>query len=167
MPGGVDAPLAAETRDRILAAIPDAIAAIERALAWYKASWSRCEDEAASFGDFRSAFMALVDRDGKVDHYDGWLRVMDADGHAPRRPASTRADYADYLGEAVEPWSYLKSTYWKPLGYPDGHLPGRSAGAADRGRPHRHAARRCRAGASSARASAGARAAPSTTTTRG
>ena len=26
----------------------------------------------------------------------------------------------DYLGEAVEPWSYLKSTYWKTLGYPDG-----------------------------------------------
>ena len=37
-PGGVDAPLAAETRDRILATIPEAIAAIERALAWYKAS---------------------------------------------------------------------------------------------------------------------------------
>ena len=34
-----------------------------------------------------------------------------------------RADprpYWDYIGEAVEPWSYLKSTYYKPLGYPDG-----------------------------------------------
>ena len=28
--------------------------------------------------------------------------------------------YWEYLGEAVEPWSYLKSTYFKPLGYPDG-----------------------------------------------
>ena len=28
--------------------------------------------------------------------------------------------YWDYLGEAVEPWSYLKSTYWKDLGYPEG-----------------------------------------------
>ena len=30
-----------------------------------------------------------------------------------------RADprpYWDYIGEAVEPWSYLKSTYYKPLG---------------------------------------------------
>jgi hypothetical protein len=26
----------------------------------------------------------------------------------------------DYLGEAVEPWSFLKSTYWKVLGYPEG-----------------------------------------------
>jgi NAD-reducing hydrogenase large subunit len=77
------------------------------------------EDEAASFGDFRSAFMALVDQDGNVDHYDGLLRVMDADGNylADRIDPTT---YTDYLGEAVEPWSYLKSTYWKKLGYPDG-----------------------------------------------
>ncbi|HZL15522.1 MAG TPA: nickel-dependent hydrogenase large subunit, partial [Verrucomicrobiae bacterium] len=26
----------------------------------------------------------------------------------------------DYIGEAVEPWSFLKSTYWKAMGYPDG-----------------------------------------------
>jgi NAD-reducing hydrogenase large subunit len=28
--------------------------------------------------------------------------------------------YTEYIGEAVEPWSYLKSTYWKTLGYPNG-----------------------------------------------
>ena len=67
----------------------------------------------------RSAFMGLVDRDGNVDHYDGWLRVMDADGRPARRP-DRPARLPDYLGEAVEPWSYLKSTYWKALGYPDG-----------------------------------------------
>ena len=33
---------------------------------------------------------------------------------------STREPYEDYLGEAVEPWSYLKSAYWKAAGYPDG-----------------------------------------------
>ena len=26
----------------------------------------------------------------------------------------------EYLGEATEPWSYLKSPYYRPLGYPDG-----------------------------------------------
>jgi NAD-reducing hydrogenase large subunit len=36
-----------------------------------------------------------------------------ADGVDPRA-------YGDYLGETVEPWSYLKSTYFKPLGYPAG-----------------------------------------------
>ena len=34
--------------------------------------------------------------------------------------ASTRKLFNDYIGEAVEPWSFLKSTYWKAMGYPDG-----------------------------------------------
>ena len=119
VPGGVDAPLSPETRDRILSTIPEAIAAIERALAWYKSSLLQWADEAASFGDFRSAFMALVNADGNVDHYDGFLRVMDADGNllADRIDPTT---YTEYLGEAVEPSTYLKSTYWKALGYPQG-----------------------------------------------
>lgn len=119
VPGGVDAPLSAVTRDRILATIPEAIAAIERALAWYKAELVRWEEEAATFGDFRSAFMALVDKDGTVDHYGGLLRVVDADGGYLADRIDPRT-YQDYLGESVEPWSYLKSTYWKALGYPDG-----------------------------------------------
>ncbi len=119
VPGGVDAPLSADTRDRILATIPEAIAAIERALAWYKGEIVRWEEEAATFGSFRSAFMALVDEDGTVDHYGGLLRVVDADGAYLADRIDPRT-YQDYLGESVEPWSYLKSTYWKALGYPDG-----------------------------------------------
>ncbi len=119
VPGGVDAPLTAETRDRILSTIPEAIAGIERALAWYKTTLVTYEEEAATFGSFRSAFMGLVDRAGNVDHYDGWLRVMDADGRLLADRIDPRG-YQDYLGEAVEPWSYLKSTYWKTLGYPEG-----------------------------------------------
>jgi NAD-reducing hydrogenase large subunit len=119
VPGGVDAPLVAETRDRIMSTIPDTIAAIERAIVWYKSALVQWADEAASFGEFRSSFMALVGPDGNVEHYDGVLRVMDADGDLLADGIDPRS-YTDYLGEAVEPWSYLKSTYWKTLGYPDG-----------------------------------------------
>jgi NAD-reducing hydrogenase large subunit len=92
---------------------------VERAIAWYKTDMVRWEEEAATFGNFRSAFMGLVDRNGNVDHYDGWLRVIDADG----KFLADRVDphgFNDFIGEAVEPWSYLKSTYWKAMGYPDG-----------------------------------------------
>ena len=34
--------------------------------------------------------------------------------------AWTPRPYWEYLGEAVEPWSFLKSPYFKPLGYPEG-----------------------------------------------
>jgi NAD-reducing hydrogenase large subunit len=30
------------------------------------------------------------------------------------------AKYYEYIGEAVEPWSYMKFPYYKPLGYPNG-----------------------------------------------
>lgn len=119
VPGGVSSPLTADVRDRILAAIPDAIAAVQRALDWYKGALVRWEEEASAFGDFRSAFMALVDEHGSVDHYGGLLRVVDADGEVLEDQLDPRR-YADFIGEAVEPWSYLKSTYWKPMGYPEG-----------------------------------------------
>jgi NAD-reducing hydrogenase large subunit len=119
VPGGVANPLTEEVRDRILAGVPEAIAATERAIAWYKGDMVRWEEEAASLGNFRSAFMGLVDRDGNVDHYGGWIRVVDADGHFLADKIDPKT-FNDYIGEAVEPWSYLKTTYWKPMGYPDG-----------------------------------------------
>ena len=119
VPGGVAFQLTAEVRDRILAGVPEAIAATERAIAWYKQDMIRWEEEAATFGNFRSAFMGLVDREGNVDHYGGWMRVVDADGHFLADKIDPKA-FNDYIGEAVEPWSYLKTTYWKPMGYPDG-----------------------------------------------
>ncbi|HUG48530.1 MAG TPA: Ni/Fe hydrogenase subunit alpha [Candidatus Limnocylindria bacterium] len=119
VPGGVDAPLADDTRRQILAGVPEAIAAIERALDWHRTELAHWEEEAAVFGAFRSAYMALVDQQGNVDHYDGLLRVMDADGGWLADRIDPRG-YEQYLGESVEPWSYLKSTYWKAVGYPDG-----------------------------------------------
>ena len=54
VPGGVSEPLTAEVRDAILAGIPEAIATIERTLDWYKSDMLRWEDEADTFGNFRS-----------------------------------------------------------------------------------------------------------------
>jgi len=119
VPGGVADPLSEDVRDQILAGVPETIAQLERAIAWYKTDMMRWEEEASTFGNFRSAFMGLVDADGNVDHYGGDLRVVDADNNK----LADRLDpkkFNDYIGESVEPWSYLKSTYWKPMGYPDG-----------------------------------------------
>jgi NAD-reducing hydrogenase large subunit len=119
VPGGVADPLTAEVRDQILAGVPEAIAQLQRAIAWYKTDMMKWEEEASTFGNFRSAFMSLVDEKGNVDYYGGDLRIIDADG----KPLVDRVDpkrFNEYIGESVEPWSYLKSTYYKPMGYPDG-----------------------------------------------
>lgn len=119
VPGGVAEPLTAEKRDAILAAVPEARAATERALGWYKSSLARWEEEASAFADFPSAFMGLVDHDGNVEYSSGLLRVIGSDGTLLADRIDPRP-YSQYLGEAVEPWSYLKSAYWRDLGYPRG-----------------------------------------------
>jgi NAD-reducing hydrogenase large subunit len=119
VPGGVADPLSEDVRDQILAGVPEAIAGIERAITWYKTDMMKWEEEASTFGNFRSAFMGLVDAKGNVDHYGGFLRIIDADGSALVDRVDPKS-FNDYIGEAVEPWSYLKSTYYKPMGYPDG-----------------------------------------------
>ena len=50
---------------------------------------------------------------------DGWLRIVDSTGSIVADRVDPRT-YQDFLGEAVEPWTYLKFPYYKPVGYPDG-----------------------------------------------
>ncbi|HEY1265084.1 MAG TPA: Ni/Fe hydrogenase subunit alpha [Terriglobales bacterium] len=119
VPGGVSEPLSQENRDAILAAIPDALAIAERSIVWFKSVTEKFREEISSFGNFPSLFMGTVKDDGSITFYDGKIRIGDANGHilADDLPG---ARYFDYLGEKVEPWSYLKSAYYKPKGYPDG-----------------------------------------------
>ncbi len=119
VPGGVSRPLEASERDAILAEIPDARARARRTLDWYKSNLASWADEAAHFGNFPSLYMGLVHEGNRAAYSDGVLRVVDANGWVLADGVDPRP-YWDYLGEAVEPWSYLKSTYFKPLGYPGG-----------------------------------------------
>jgi F420-non-reducing hydrogenase large subunit len=59
--------------------------------------------------------MGLVDADNAPNWYDGNVRVVDFHGkeickYAPR-------NYADYVAEHVEPWTYLKFPYLKKRGW--------------------------------------------------
>jgi NAD-reducing hydrogenase large subunit len=119
VPGGVSHPLQPDQRDEILASVPDALDRARRTLAWYVANLGSWAEEAAAFGAFPSLYMGLVHETGNAAYSDGDLRVVAADGTM----LADRVDpkpYWDLIGEAVEPQSFLKSTYWKDLGYPDG-----------------------------------------------
>ena len=100
VPGGMEAPLPPATREEILAALPEALAAAGRALGWYRSSVQRFEEDATRFGAFPSAFMGLVGPDGSLEHYNGTLRVVGADGAVLAERADPRP-YWEYLGEAV------------------------------------------------------------------
>ena len=119
VPGGVNAPLTEEKRDGITAMLPDAIAALIRTLDRFRGLFQRFPEEMESFANFPSLFLGLTDGAGKLEYYDGPLRVMAADGTVVNRRIAP-AEYADYIGEVAESDSYLKSAYYRPLGYPEG-----------------------------------------------
>ncbi len=119
VPGGVASPLTIEQRDAILALLPQALTLAQRTLDWYKGVMGEFGEEIRSFGNFPSLFMGLVDAEGGLEHYDGQLRLIDAAGKVVVE-AIPPARYGEYIGEAVEPFSYLKSPYFKPKGYPEG-----------------------------------------------
>lgn len=59
--------------------------------------------------------MGTVDAQGKVNFYDGLIRVVDPAGkELVTFPASA---YLDHLAEHVEPYSYLKYPYLKQVGW--------------------------------------------------
>lgn len=119
VPGGVSAPLTAEHRDAIMAQVPEARQRILRTLDWYKGVFGNFDPEIRSFANFPTLFMGLVHRDGRISMYGGNIRIVDAVGNivADQLPPEK---YQEYIAEAVEPDSYLKSPFYKPLGYPEG-----------------------------------------------
>ena len=121
VPGGVTAPLSAEHRDQIRSMLPEALELAASTLDWFTAQEERFTEEIAVFANFPTLYMGLVGDHGELETYDGWLRLVADDGSV----AVDRLDPADYesiIAEAVSPQSYLKSPYYKPLGYPAGIL---------------------------------------------
>ena len=60
-------------------------------------------------------YAGLVDPQGKVNFYDGQVRVVDPTGS--QLAQYDAADYLDHVAERVEPWSYLKFPYLKQVGW--------------------------------------------------
>jgi NAD-reducing hydrogenase large subunit len=119
VPGGVSEPLTVENRDAILRALPNALAIAERTLEWFKSIMERFREEIATFGNFPTLFMGIVKKDNGLTFYDGKLRIVDSTGHVVADDLDP-TQYSEYIGEKVEPWSYLKSAYYKAKGFPDG-----------------------------------------------
>lgn len=120
VPGGVRSPLSKEGRQWIVDRLPEAFDTVNLALGLFKGMLDeQLKSEIDVFGEFPTLYMGLVGPNGEWEHYDGKLRFTDSQGNIVADGLS-EDDYHSFLGEAVEPWSYLKFPYYQPLGYPDG-----------------------------------------------
>jgi NAD-reducing hydrogenase large subunit len=118
-PGGVRGPLSEERRLHLRGRIPEARSTALLALEVFKPLLDKYKGEVDTFGNFPSLYMGLVADDGTWEHYGQHIRFVDSQGQIVADKLEP-ARYREYIGEAVESFSYLKSPYYLPLGYPDG-----------------------------------------------
>ena len=119
VPGGVRSALSAEGRAKICAWLPEAYATTKIAFDLWQKTMETHQREIQIYGNFPSLFMGLVAADGTWEHHGGKLRFTDSSGSIIAGQIDA-LNYADYIGESVQSASYLKSPYYKPLGFPAG-----------------------------------------------
>jgi NAD-reducing hydrogenase large subunit len=118
VPGGLASPLEPAVRDAILKELPEARAIAWRTLDLFKCMLDGFRSEIANFGKMPTMYAGLVGPHGELRLYDGRIRFKNATGTLAAEIEAPQ--YADYIGEAAMPDSYLKAPYYKPSGYPAG-----------------------------------------------
>jgi len=130
LPGGITRPLDAEARDEMRKHA-------EEAVEFSKFTFQLFEDVVLKnqayvdlvlsdiYGGQETYYIGLVNDDNKVDFYDGMTRIVDPEGNEFAKYEGT--DYLDYIEEHVEPWTYLKVTYLKGVGW-KGWVTGKDSG---------------------------------------
>ncbi len=118
VPGGVNHALREEDRAWLLGKVPEALSTIRETLDLFKNAFGDLEARNV-LSTFTSMYMGLVATDGTWEHYGGVLRMVDQQ-RRPIVPAHDPSRYNEIIGEASEPWTYLKFPFYRPMGYPDG-----------------------------------------------
>jgi NAD-reducing hydrogenase large subunit len=118
VPGGVNQTLQIADRDILLGQINEMIGYVQEGVGVLSGWMAANAEDLAKFAVFSSNYLGMVDANDAVELYDGDIRLVNE-----KRKLIERFDgrnYLDYIGERVEPWSYLKFPYFKALGWPEG-----------------------------------------------
>jgi NAD-reducing hydrogenase large subunit len=118
VPGGVNATLAPQDREALLGQLDEMVGYVQDGVAVLKTWMEANQEDLAKFGVFSTNYLGMVDGNNAVQLYDGEIRLVDT----ARQPIDRfdGRNYLQYLGEHVEPWTYLKFPYYKKLGWPEG-----------------------------------------------
>jgi F420-non-reducing hydrogenase large subunit len=119
LPGGVSRGITEEERKSIKETARDSVEFAQFALKLFKdavlANKGYLDLVLSDAYKLRTHYMGLIDDRKKVNLYEGKLRVIDPDGNEyalfdPR-------DYIEFLGEWVEPWTYIRLSHLRKLGW--------------------------------------------------
>lgn len=73
----------------------------------------------------KTYYMGMVDKNNKVNFYDGMIKVVDPSGKEFAK--FNGQDYLDHIAEHVEPWTYVRFSYLKKIGW-KGFVDGKESG---------------------------------------
>jgi len=109
--GGFSKPLLEEDRKEFLGKMKEMLDFASFTLDFAKTRvFPKYLDAVTTLGVIETGFIGTVDDGGALNFYDGRIRLMKPDGSFTDFESR---DYADYLGEHVEPFSYGKFPYAK------------------------------------------------------
>jgi F420-non-reducing hydrogenase large subunit len=114
VPGGVSKPMTEAERQDMLGPVQEMLEFCKFSMKFAKDNvFPKYLDAIKTLGVIKVGYLGTVTDDGALDFYDGKLRLMKPDGSYDDFAYD---QYADYLGEWVEPWSYQKFPYAKKWG---------------------------------------------------
>jgi len=120
IPGGMSKPISEDERAKIEGYAEEIVefgkltlGLLEDAVLKNEAYLDLIKDENIYYHE--TYYMGMVDKNNKVNFYDGDVRVVDPSGKefAKFKPE----DYLDHIGEHTEPWSYQKFPFLKNIGW--------------------------------------------------
>ena len=110
VPGGFSKPMLEAERLELLAGSQEQLEFAKFAMQYAKKEiLGKIDPELMRVGEITTGFLGTVSpEDGSLNIHDGVLRLMKADGTIRE---FSYEEYADFIGEHVEPWSYGKFPY--------------------------------------------------------
>jgi len=119
LPGGISKPIARENQQTFIDAAVRAVDFGQFTLKLFEDVVLKNEELLAYVTSeaysHRTYYMGLVDQNNRINFYDGILRVVDPTGKEKIRFPGEK--YLDHIAEHVEPWSYMKFSYLKDVGW--------------------------------------------------
>jgi NAD-reducing hydrogenase large subunit len=119
VPGGVTSVADKAVCDELVPWFPELYESMRIALARLKSTFEPLKDEIEQMGNFPSLFLGLVNDEGNLEFYDGTLKLVDSVGNV----VAENVDPAKYLSlftEVSESYTFVKPTFYQPLGYEKG-----------------------------------------------
>jgi F420-non-reducing hydrogenase large subunit len=129
LPGGVSKAITEEERQTIIEAGEYGVAFCKTALGLFDDVVLKNKEYVdIILGDVykhQTYYMGLVDENNKVNFYDGKVRVVDPNGKEFAKFGIQ--DYLDHISEHVEPWTYVRFSFLKKVGW-KGFVDGEDSG---------------------------------------